>query len=263
MKITMLGTGNAMVTDCYNTCFLLRDEGHTLLVDGGGGNTLLARLKAADCAVQDIGEIFVTHKHIDHIIGVIWLIRAAAQAMDQGKYPGGLRIYGHDEVTELLRGMAFSLLQAKQTKLIGDRIKLITITDGEELQLLGHRAQAFDIRSTKAKQFGFTIHYGENKKLTCCGDEPYSDCEREYAQDSNWLLHEAFCLRSEADIFRPYEKHHSTVMDACETAEKLGVKNLILYHTEEKNLKDRKRLYTAEGGRITPASSLSRTIWRR
>lgn len=25
MNITMLGTGNAMVTECYNTCFVLED----------------------------------------------------------------------------------------------------------------------------------------------------------------------------------------------------------------------------------------------
>lgn len=40
MKLTMLGTGNAVVTECYNTCFVLEDEERTqedryLLVDGG------------------------------------------------------------------------------------------------------------------------------------------------------------------------------------------------------------------------------------
>ena len=37
MNITMLGTGNAMVTECYNTCFVLEDGDKHLLVDGGGG----------------------------------------------------------------------------------------------------------------------------------------------------------------------------------------------------------------------------------
>lgn len=50
-------------------------------------------------------------------------------------------------------------------------------------------------------------------------------------------------------IFNPYEKHHSTVKDACELAEKLGIRNLVLYHTEDKNIHDRKRLYKAEGER--------------
>ena len=29
MKLTMLGTGNAVVTECYNTCFVLEDEERT------------------------------------------------------------------------------------------------------------------------------------------------------------------------------------------------------------------------------------------
>ena len=61
------------------------------------------------------------------------------------------------------------------------------------------------------------------------------------------MLHEAFCLYSQADIFDPYEKHHSTVKDACELAEELGVKNLLLYHTEDRTIARRKELYAAEG----------------
>ena len=61
------------------------------------------------------------------------------------------------------------------------------------------------------------------------------------------MLHEAFCLYSQADIFDPYEKHHSTVKDACELAEELGVKNLLLYHTEDRTIARRKELYVAEG----------------
>ena len=44
MKLTMLGTGNAVVTACYNTCFTLDEDGGYFLVDGGGGNTVLRRL---------------------------------------------------------------------------------------------------------------------------------------------------------------------------------------------------------------------------
>ena len=60
-------------------------------------------------------------------------------------------------------------------------------------------------------------------------------------------MHEAFCLYGEADRFHPYEKHHSTVREACMTAEELAVPNLILYHTEETHLAERKELYTEEG----------------
>ena len=43
------------------------------------------------------------------------------------------------------------------------------------------------------------------RKLTCCGDEPLSLFCEQYAAASEWILHEAFCLHSESDIFDPYE----------------------------------------------------------
>lgn len=107
----------------------------------------------------------------------------------------------------------------------------------------------FDIQSTKARQFGFCMELNDYKRLVCCGDEPYKACGEMYVKGSEWLLHEAFCLYSQTNIFNPYEKDHSTVKDACELAERLGVRNLLLYHTEDQNIKDRKRLYTEEGKR--------------
>ena len=59
-------------------------------------------------------------------------------------------------------------------------------------------------------------------------------------------MHEAFCLDSEENIFHAYEKHHSTTKSAIEVMDKLGVKNLILYHTEESHKENRKELYTKE-----------------
>ena len=95
--------------------------------------------------------------------------------------------------------------------------------------------------------FGFTIYLNEKEKLTCCGDEPYNESERMYVQGSRWLLHEAFCLDAEEEKYHAYEKHHSTVKDACVTAEKLHVENLVLYHTEDSDMASRKARYTAEG----------------
>ena len=106
MNITMLGTGNAMVTECYNTCFVLEDGDKHLLVDGGGGNTLLRQLKQAGFDWKDMREIFVTHKHVDHIMGVVWMIRMICQNMKQGQYDGEATIYGHEEVIRILKEMA-------------------------------------------------------------------------------------------------------------------------------------------------------------
>lgn len=250
LKLTMLGTGHATVTECYNTCFVLSENNQYFLVDGGGGNTLLRQLKYAGIHWRDIKTIFVTHRHLDHIMGILWMLRLICQSMLRGNYDGSVTIYAHKELTELLYDMAGKLLKKKEISYIGKRIYLVPLTDGEEHSVLGHRVLFFDIHSTKAKQYGFTMYLSEEEKLTCCGDEPFNESEQKYARDSKWLLHEAFCLHSQADQFRPYEKHHSTALDACRTAEQLHVKNLILYHTEDTNIARRRELYTAEGKQV-------------
>ena len=177
MKLTMLGTGNALVTACYNTCFVLQEDGRYFLVDGGGGNTLLLRLKQADIDWRQIRTIFVTHKHMDHILGILWMMRLICQGMAQGEYEGDAVIYGHSQVIGLLADMAGELLQEKQARFIGQRLHLAAVEDGEQREILGRPVTFFDIGSTKARQFGFSMDLGEGKRLTCCGDEPYHDCE--------------------------------------------------------------------------------------
>lgn len=44
-KLILLGTGNAMVTKCFNTCFALNIDDEYFLVDAGGGNGILAQLE--------------------------------------------------------------------------------------------------------------------------------------------------------------------------------------------------------------------------
>lgn len=245
MELTMLGTGNAGVTKCYNTCFVLSEGEKHLLVDGGGGNGLLQRLKQASLDWKDMHHIIVTHKHVDHLLGIVWMLRFLLQNMNRDKYQGEAYIYGHDKVLEALDTLAHQLLSEKETRYLGERLHLVEVHDGETLNINGRNVTFFDLGSTKEKQFGFTLELEEGK-LCCCGDEPYKEHEEVYAKGAKWLLHEAFCLSSEAEEFKPYEKHHSTAADAAMLAEKLGVENLLLYHTEDKNILRRKELYTNE-----------------
>lgn len=247
MKLTLLGTGNALATKCYNTCFVLEDGEKGLLVDGGGGNGVLRQLEDAQIDWRKLKEIFVTHAHVDHILGIVWVIRLICQSMNKGKYEGDVCIYGHDEVIRLIRQMAGELLIPKQNRFVDDRIHLIVVEDRDEYRILDRNVTFFDVHSSKTKQFGFSMELKNGERFTCCGDEPYHDSEKEFVKGCAWLLHEAFCLYGQADVFQPYEKHHSTVREACQTAQEMGVKNLLLYHTEDKSIKNRKQWYTEEG----------------
>jgi Metal-dependent hydrolases of the beta-lactamase superfamily III len=166
-----------------------------------------------------------------------------AAAQTQGKFAGDFHLYAHPECLEALQTMVNITVKPKLAALMGKSIVLHPLADGRKETILGDELTFFDIGSTKCKQFGFAI----GKKFVFLGDEPYREHEKVYAENAEWLLHEAFCLYGERDIFKPYEKHHATVKEACETAEALRAKNLILYHTEDKRIKNRKALYTKEG----------------
>lgn len=246
MKLTMLGTGNALVTECYNSCFVLSEGKDYFLVNGGGGSTILRQLKDVSIDWKEVKNIFVTHKFVDHLMGVIWLIRMACLHMKMDEYEGEIKIYAPAEVIDVIYDISNMVLHTLEAQYIGKRVHLIAVDDGEERVIINHKIVFFDIRSIKDKQYGFSIYLKNGEKFTCCGDEPYNPCEKEYVENSKWLMHEAFCLYSEAEIFKPYKKYHATVKEAGQLAEKMNIENLILYHTEDKHIKNRKELYTKE-----------------
>ncbi len=240
-KITILGTGNAMVTRCYNTCFTLHSQGGAmLLVDAGGGNGILTQLERAGIQRENVTDLYVTHAHTDHLLGCIWIMRIALQ------YHHPLRVWSHRKVLDLLTTICQQILPAKIAGGIGTLVTMNCLDDGDRFAVGDLQLQCFDIHSTKERQFGFTALLPDGQRLCCLGDEPFSPLCREYAEGADWLMSEAFCLYEDRDRFKPYEKHHSTALDAARLAEQLDVKNLILYHTEDKTLDTRRERYTAE-----------------
>lgn len=248
-QITMLGTGNATVSQIYNTCFVLQTPSTLMLVDAGGGNGILAQLKKIHVQISDIHHLFVTHAHTDHVLGVIWVIRMVAQCKG---YEGLLHVYGNDKVIKVIKTIIDMILAKKQLAKVAERVVFHQLEDGDCFEVGDMKLECFDIQSTKEKQFGFRAELPSSDEsdkplvLACLGDEPYNEQNRRYIVGADWMMCEAFCLYADRDTFKPYEKCHSTALDAGKLAEELGVKNLILYHTEEKTLANRKENYTRE-----------------
>ena len=243
--LIILGTGFAQATRCYNTCFAIRGGGGVFLVDAGGGNEILRRLEAAQISLGDIKAMFVTHAHIDHILGVMWIIRMVNAAMKSGKIEGELPIYCHNEVRDALQYMCDNLLANGSFGFAGGRIKLIEVKDGDNFSALGMDFTAFDIFSTKKKQFGFAGDV-DGERLVCLGDEPLEPRCRRYAQGADILMCESFCLTRDEGKYKPHSKSHGTVLEAARTAQDLGVGRLLIYHTEDSDIAHRKENYTAE-----------------
>lgn len=244
--ITFLGTGNAMCTRCYNTCFYVRSAAGGMLVDAGGGNGIFRQLYKAHITYEEIRHIFVTHVHTDHILGVVWLIRKISPLIHKGKHPGKLHIYCNSEVRHALDTICRLLIPQKIQRAIGDSIILQEVHDGETLMVDDMEMTCFDLGTTKTMQYGFRLLMPDGQSVVCLGDEPFYQRNEPYVKGCDWLLCEAFCLYRDREQFRPYEKHHSTALDAGQQAEILKVKHLVLYHTEDTNLATRKEAYTSE-----------------
>lgn len=243
-EITMLGTGNAAVRKCYNTCFAIRDGREFFLVDAGGGNGILRQLDAVGLDFDGLQGMFITHAHTDHILGAVWVVRMMQNVVKKPGHPG-LTIWCHDEAAAALRFMCENLLANGSFGYAGGKIRIAEVKDGESFECFGIHFTVFDILSTKKKQYGFRAEFDE-KVLVCLGDEPYNPACCGDTRNADLLMSEAFCLHADETKFHAHEKHHSTAREAAALASALGAKKLLIYHTEETDLPHRRERYTAE-----------------
>lgn len=245
-QLYVLGTGNAAVTKCFNTCFTLYNGKEHFLVDTGGGNGIFVMLEKAGIDINEIHNVFISHKHTDHIFGVFWIMRRIIKNIIENKYIGDLNIYCHEELVDAIKTIANLTIQTKFLAYLGTRVKIISVKDKEKLNICENEIQFIDLKSKKDLQYGFIAKLNDNKKVSFLGDQAYQNNFDELVKNSDWFLLEAYCLYSERERFKPYEKHHNTVKESSEIANRLHVKNLVLWHTEDKNILKRKELYTAE-----------------
>lgn len=74
-KLIMLGTGHGFVWNLYNTCFILENNGQKLLVDTGGSIDIIKNLEIKGIKITEIHDIFISHCHTDHILGLLWILK--------------------------------------------------------------------------------------------------------------------------------------------------------------------------------------------
>jgi ribonuclease Z len=245
-QITFLGTGAADTTKYYHSCFFIQANDSGLLVDAGGGNGILSQLEKTGIPLESIKHLFVTHKHIDHLFGVFWVLRFLGAKIANEK-ADGLTIYASNNVIKVIRDISPLFLKEKVTFLFDRKIMFHPIDSEEEFTVGAWTIKPFNLRSEKEEQFGFRLQFGDETNLTCLGDESYKDGLLDYCKNTDYLIHNAFCLERDSERFKPHDMHHSSVKDACEAVVAANAKNLIMIHTEDKaTFGSRKQVYTEE-----------------
>ena len=245
-KIIMLGTGNGGTLNLYNTCFVIQNNKGNFLVDTGGSIEIIKRLKQVNIELKDIKNIFISHSHTDHILGLIWMFKKLGRALINGEIETKINIYCNDVVYESIIEVSKHILPEKLVKRILNIVDFHILKNDEKIEINGVEYTFFDIQARGTKQYGFECNLNK-KRLVFLGDETLNSNLYERVRNSDYVMHEAFCLDSEENIFHAYEKNHSTAKSASKVMNDLEVKNLILYHTEESHGNERKSLYIKEG----------------
>lgn len=244
-KIIMLGTGHGGTLDLYNTCFVIQNDKGNFLVDTGGGIEIIRRLKQINIDCEDIRHIFISHSHTDHILGLFWLFKKISIRIIHGEINERIKIYCNDTVYQAIKEVSKHILPDKAMNAIYSMVDFIILNDGDTHNINGIDYLFFDAHAKGTKLFGFQCELN-SKKLAFLGDETVNPDIYNKIRGYDYVMHEAFCLDSEENIFHPYEKNHSTAKSVSEIMNSLEIKNLILYHTEDSHKEKRKELYTAE-----------------
>lgn len=245
-KLIVLGTGWAMSEKLFNTSFILENEKkEKLLVDTGGGNGILSRLEDANVDLGEIHHLFITHKHTDHILGILWIIRKLEfNYIRRGKYEGKLTIYCHSELEEIIRGLCKLTLKQRFIDLLDDVIVFRNVKDKEIVNVNGYDLKIIDIHGKTTLQYGFKTTLNNGKSFIFLGDETLKEEVYDEVRDVDYMCHDADCIGDDEEKYTPEKFSHTTSKKATQFAEMLNVKNLILWHTKDFDLKNRQKKFT-------------------
>lgn len=249
MKIYMLGTGTAGAIKLYHTCIAIKNNNEYFIVDGGGGNGVLYQCEKANIDVKKINNIFLSHIHLDHCIGVLWLIRK--RFMNFGGSPiqdnqNPLYIYGNEDVLVEFKHLMEIVLK-KEVKRVGKEIIFIYVKNGDKYTIDGVEYEFINTYPKKNVMYGF-IGRCNGKSLAFVGDETLKPALFEKVKNCDLLIHDAFCLEDEFSDEFLTRTVHTTAKQAGEIATNIGAKALLLFHTMD-NHKNKKELFSKEASK--------------
>ncbi|MFQ5680077.1 MAG: ribonuclease Z [Gemmatimonadota bacterium] len=292
LRLTFLGTASSRPTVGRNVSALaVQREGAYFLFDCGEGTQRQMMRFGVGFGVE---EIFITHLHADHYLGLTGLLRTLSL---QGREEE-LVVWGPRESQSLLRQLV---------ELGGERlafpVALREIGPGDSVRYEGFRLEAFDTRHTR-ESFGLLLaeearlgrfdvararamgvpegplygrlHRGETvrlpdgtlvepaqlvgpprpgRRVVYSGDTAPCDSTVEAARGADLLVHEA--TFGEEERRRAAETGHSTARQAAEVASAAGVRELILTHLSARYA-EQAGLLAEEARTVFPRSRVAR-----
>ena len=293
LAVRFLGTSASRPTVERNVSSLaVVREGETLMFDCGEGTQRQMMRYGISFALADI---FFTHMHADHVLGIAGLLRTLAL---EGR-ADPMNLYGPEGSAGLIR-RAVALGSDRQAF----PIEVVELAAGTPLKRNGYSIVPFLVSHAdkialgfqileetrlgrfnpeRAKELGIPegplwgkIHKGETitldngrtiaaaelvgptrpgRKLVLTGDTRPCEATVAAAENADLLIHEATFADEEAQ--RAVETGHSTGREAAEVAQKAGAKKLALNHFSARYSRDPSLLET-EARAVFPNTVLAR-----
>jgi ribonuclease Z len=278
LTVHLLGTSASRPTVERNVASLaLHREGETLMIDCGEGTQRQMMRYGISFSLKDI---FFTHMHADHLLGVIGLIRTMAL---QGR-TDSLRLWGPKGTARFLKRVE-SLGFERATF----PVEILELDDGQNIQRTGYAIRAFAVDHRGAMSIGFAIVEEERKgrfnpdkaralgipegpqwgrlhrgisvtlddgrtvesselvgptrsgrTVVITGDTRPCAATIEASRGADLLIHEATFGDEEAE--RAIETGHSTAREAAQIACEAGVRRLVLTHFSARYSRDASEL---------------------
>jgi ribonuclease Z len=263
LDVVFLGTaGSAPSARRGLPATMIRRGGDKLLFDCGEGTQ---RQLLQSIGLVDLEEIFITHFHVDHFLGLPGMIKSfSLRGREQP-----LTVYGPPGLRQLME--ILKPVVGKNTY----PIRLVELAPNEELERDGYLIAAFEVRhrspgfgyalienerpgrfdDARARELGVTpgpdfgrLQRGEavtgskgevrpeqvvgearrGRKVVISGDTAPCDMIRAVAHRADLLIHEATFAHEDKE--RAYETGHTTALQAAEIAEESEVEMLALHH---------------------------------
>jgi ribonuclease Z len=295
LSLTFLGTSAACPTVDRNTAGLaLHREGEMMLLDCGEGSQRQMMRWGVGFSFR---EVFFSHFHSDHFLGIIGLVRTMG-LMDRTE---ALTLYGPRGAQRVLGGALN--VGIERTKF---PVEIIEVKPGEVLRRAEYEVRFFEtdhradtvgmvlaeydrlgrFNPDRAREMGIPegplwgkLHRGESvdlpdgrsvraedlvgparpgRTLVYTGDTRPHPAVVEAARGADLLVHEA--TFSDSEIERAQETGHSTAREAAEVAREAGVRRLVLTHISPRYNLDATELL-AEARAVFPETAIARDGW--
>ena len=221
-EIIFLGTSGYVPTpERDNAAFLLKAGETSLLIDCPGAP--LRKLAAAGTDPLDVGSVFITHVHVDHVYGLPALVHGL-MLRDHV-----FRLFGSAETVDFCRRLLdiFGLREPRYRT----RVEFVALGPGERaLVAEGVEVTAWTVpHQTSSLAFEFHLLPG-GKRAVFSGDTPIHPPLFERARGADALVHDCGAPALFFEKYPVLKSVHTSAADLGTWSERAGVRLLAPVH---------------------------------